>query len=139
MVAAVATDDPLMAAKPPQAAMVAMASPPRRCPIQVCAARNSSPLMPEAVANAPIRMNIGIRPKECVVAARSVASDSWRNAGSTPTTNPKPHTPTVAMAMPIGTRSAISTNRTTNPPIAIASCSTAAAPPSRYSRRVSTR
>ena len=37
MVAAVAMLEPLMAAKPAQAATVAMASPPRRCLSQVCA------------------------------------------------------------------------------------------------------
>jgi hypothetical protein len=52
-----------MAAKPPQATMVAMPSPPRRCPTKVLAARNSSRLMPELVTNAPISRNIGITPK----------------------------------------------------------------------------
>ena len=46
-VAAVATDEPQIAAKPPQAATVAMPSPPRRWPTNVLAARNNSRLTPE--------------------------------------------------------------------------------------------
>ena len=47
-VAAVATDEPLIAAKPAQAAMVATPSPPFKWPTKVLAARKSSRLMPEA-------------------------------------------------------------------------------------------
>ena len=61
MVAAVATDEPLIAAKPPQAAMVARHKPPRRWPSQASPAWNSSRLRPEAEAKLPIRMNIGMR------------------------------------------------------------------------------
>ena len=61
MVAAVATEEPQIAAKPPHAPMVASARPPRKRPSQAWPARNSSPDMPEAVASTPIRMNIGIR------------------------------------------------------------------------------
>ena len=46
-VAAVATDEPEIAANPPQAAIVARPSPPRRWPTKVLAERNSSRLMPE--------------------------------------------------------------------------------------------
>ena len=60
MMAAVATDDPLMAAKPPQAATDAMASPPRKWPSHARPAANSSRLMPDLDANAPIRMNMGM-------------------------------------------------------------------------------
>jgi hypothetical protein len=56
----VATEDPLMAAKPPQAATDAMASPPRKCPSHARPAVNSSRLMPPREAKAPIRMNIGM-------------------------------------------------------------------------------
>jgi hypothetical protein len=63
MVAAVATDEPQIAAKPPHAPMVASARPPRNWPSQALPARNSSFDMPDAVANTPIRTNIGIRLK----------------------------------------------------------------------------
>jgi hypothetical protein len=59
----VATDDPLIAANPAQAAIVAMPSPPRQCPTSLFAAWNSSRLMPERVTKAPISRNIGITPK----------------------------------------------------------------------------
>jgi hypothetical protein len=62
-VAAVATEEPEIAAKPPQAAIVATPSPPRRWPRKPFAARNSSRLMPELVTNAPMRRNIGMTPK----------------------------------------------------------------------------
>ena len=61
MVAAVATDDPEIAAKPEQAVMVASPSPPRRWPTQARAAPKSSPEIPDRVAKTPIRMNIGMR------------------------------------------------------------------------------
>ncbi|MNY24398.1 hypothetical protein D3C86_1581090 [compost metagenome] len=60
MVAAVATDEPQIAEKPAQLAMVAVPSPPRRPPNQALAERNSSLLMPLAVANTPISTNMGI-------------------------------------------------------------------------------
>ena len=62
-VAAVATEEPEIAAKPAQAAMVAMPSPPFRWPRNALAARNSSRLMPEFDTNAPISRNIGMTPK----------------------------------------------------------------------------
>ena len=46
-VAAVATDEPEIAAKPPHAATVAKPSPPRIWPTKVFAARNSSRLTPD--------------------------------------------------------------------------------------------
>jgi hypothetical protein len=61
MVAAVATDEPHIAAKPAHAPMVASARPPRSLPSQALPARNSSFDMPDAVASTPIRMNIGIK------------------------------------------------------------------------------
>ena len=62
-VAAVATDEPLIAAKPAQAAIVARPRPPRQWPTKLLAARNSSRLMPEAETKAPIKRNIGMTPK----------------------------------------------------------------------------
>ena len=70
MVAAVATDEPLIAANPAQAMTVAMASPPRRWASQAFEARNSSRLMPEAVAKEPIRMNSGITARSQSVETR---------------------------------------------------------------------
>ena len=61
-VAAVATDEPLIAANPAQAAMVAMPRPPRRWPTNLLAAWNNSRLMPERETKAPISKNIGITP-----------------------------------------------------------------------------
>ena len=62
-VAAVATEEPEIAANPAQAAMVAMPRPPRKWPTNELAARNSSRLMPELDTNAPINRNIGMMPK----------------------------------------------------------------------------
>ena len=62
-VAAVATDEPQMAAKPPQATTVATPRPPRRWPIIELAALKSSRLTPDTDTSAPISMNIGITPK----------------------------------------------------------------------------
>ena len=59
MVAAVAIEEPQMAPKPAQAHTVAMARPPRKCPMQVYAARNSCCDMPARVTKLPIRMNSG--------------------------------------------------------------------------------
>ena len=61
-VAAVATDEPLIAAKPAQAAIVARPSPPRQWPMKLFAARNNSRLMPEAETKAPMSRNIGMTP-----------------------------------------------------------------------------
>ena len=58
-----ATEEPQMAAKPPQATTVATPSPPRRWPIIELAALNSSRLTPETETKAPISMNMGITPK----------------------------------------------------------------------------
>jgi len=63
MEAAVATDDPQMAAKPAQAVIAPKASPPRCRPNHEFAAPKSSRLMPDAVAKLPINMNNGIRAK----------------------------------------------------------------------------
>ena len=62
-VAAVATDEPLIAAKPPQAAIVATPRPPRQCPTKLLAARNNSRLMPEWETIEPINRNMGMTPK----------------------------------------------------------------------------
>ncbi len=62
-VAAVATEDPLIAANPAQAAIVAIPNPPRRWPTKRLAAWNSSLLMPVRDATDPINRNIGITPK----------------------------------------------------------------------------
>ncbi len=52
-----ATDEPEIAAKPPQARIVRSRSTPRKWPISVLAARNSSRLMPETDTKAPISRN----------------------------------------------------------------------------------
>ena len=54
MVTAQATEDPQMAAKPPQAATVAMASPPLSLPSQVFTQAKSSLLMPDLKAKLPM-------------------------------------------------------------------------------------
>ena len=59
MVEAVASDEPLTAPNPAQAAIAAIAVPPRNRPTQAFAARNRSRDRPVLVASAPIRMNIG--------------------------------------------------------------------------------
>jgi len=85
MVAALATDDPLMAANPPHASTVAIAMPPRRCPTQALAARNSSLLMPDALTNAPIKINSGMTLKLKSVTVRIGECTRRPMAGSIPT------------------------------------------------------
>ena len=58
-VAAVAIDEPQIAPKPAQPAMVAIARPPRKWPMNEFAVRNSSFDMPARVTKFPIRMNSG--------------------------------------------------------------------------------
>ena len=60
MVAAVASDEPQIAPKAAQPPMVATASPPRRCPSQARAARNSARFSPPLVAKSPISRNSGM-------------------------------------------------------------------------------
>ena len=59
MVAAQATLDPQMAAKPEQAATVTMARPPLRLPIHLLTAQYRSSLTPDLNANCPMRRNNG--------------------------------------------------------------------------------
>ena len=81
-VAAVATEEPQIAAKPPQAAIVAMPSPPRRWPRNALAARNSSRLMPDVVAKAPISRNSGTTAKLKSVTVRIVVWPTIFSAGT---------------------------------------------------------
>ena len=81
-VAAVATDEPQMAAKPPQAAMVATPRPPRLCPTKAFAARNISRLMPALETKAPISRNMGMMPKVYSVTVRIVVWPTIFNAVS---------------------------------------------------------
>ncbi len=90
-VAAVATEEPEIAAKPAQAAMVAMPSPPRKWPTNELAARNNSRLMPELDTNAPIKQEhrddaervVGHRPHRGVTddLERGIAVDQIGKAG----------------------------------------------------------
>ena len=59
MVEAVAVDEPQTAPKPAQAAIAAIATPPRKRPSHAFAARNRSDDSPQRDASPPIRMNIG--------------------------------------------------------------------------------
>ena len=59
MVEAVASDEPQTAPNPAQAAIAAIAVPPRIQPSQALAPRNSAWLSPALAASAPIRTNIG--------------------------------------------------------------------------------
>ena len=81
-VAAVATDEPQIAANPPQAAIVAMPSPPRRWPRNAFAARKSSRLIPDVVANAPINRNSGTTAKLKSVTVRIVVWPTIFSAGA---------------------------------------------------------
>ena len=58
-VAAVARLEPQIAAKAAQAPIVAIASPPRQCPIQECTASYKSLLNPLKKANEPMRIKRG--------------------------------------------------------------------------------
>ena len=121
MVAAVATDEPQIAAKPAHAAIVDSASPPRNGPSQALPARKSSRDMPELVATTPIRMKKLTRERLKSVMTEMGEAASRLSAGPMPRRAPKPNTPTRPMAMPIGTRSADIANRTMKPVSAIQS------------------
>ncbi len=60
MVATVASDEPQIAPKAAQPRMVATPSPPRRCPTNARAARNSAADMPPLVASSPISRKNGM-------------------------------------------------------------------------------
>ena len=85
MVAAAAMEEPLMAAKPPQAKIVAIAVPPGRCPTQALAARNNSRLIPDTLTTAPIRMNMGMTLKLKLVTVRIGELIRMPSAGPGPT------------------------------------------------------
>ena len=57
--AAVAIEEPQIPPKPAEAQTVAIASPPRKWPMNAYAARNSSRDMPARVTKLPIRMKSG--------------------------------------------------------------------------------
>ena len=73
-----------MAAKPPQAATVAIAIPPGKWPIQALAARNNSRLMPEVPTSVPISTNSGMTAKLKLVTVRIGESTRMPSAGSQP-------------------------------------------------------
>jgi len=60
MVAAVAIEEPQMEPKPPEAMMLAMASPPRLCPTNALAAVKSSRASPALATKLPISTNRGM-------------------------------------------------------------------------------
>ncbi len=82
--AADAIEEPLIAAKPPQAKMVAIAMPPGKCPSQALAARNNSRLIPDTPTTEPIRMNIGMTLKLKLVTVRIGESIMMPSAGPKP-------------------------------------------------------
>src|SRR5690242_16831624 len=69
--------------------------------------------MPEADVNAPMSRNSGMTANERSVTVRMGDNATSRNAGFRPLIMAKPATPTRPMATPMGTRRAISVNRTT--------------------------
>ena len=115
MVAAVAMDEPQMAPKPAQAAMVACASPPLRCPMKVYAAWKSSCAKPARATKLPIKMNRGMTDK---VYANPVSCTTWAvlaMAGIQPRVNPIPTIPTNPMEKAKGMRIKANTKMAKNP------------------------
>jgi hypothetical protein len=108
--AAAATLEPEAAPKPAQAQLVATASPPGSAPNQACAARNSAVPMPELPAMAPISRNIGIADRSQLAANTNGVSLSALSATLKLRKYQKPRNATAPIAIPIGTRSAISTS-----------------------------
>ena len=66
IVAAVASDEPQMDPNPAQAPIAAIATPPRRWPMNASAALNKALDMPPSVANWPISRNSGTMDRLCV-------------------------------------------------------------------------
>src|SRR5262245_50624817 len=108
--AAAATLEPEAAPKPAQAQLVATASPPGSAPNPACAARNSAVPIPELPAMAPISRNIGIADRSQLAANTNGVSLSALSATLKLRKYQKPRNATAPIAIPIGTRSAISTS-----------------------------
>src|SRR5262245_44294804 len=108
--AAAATLDPEAAPKPAQAQLVATASPPGSAPNQACAARNNAVPMPELPAIAPISRNMGFAERSQLAANTNGVSLSALSATLKLRRYQKPKKATAPIAIPMGTRSAISTS-----------------------------
>src|SRR5690606_2132878 len=74
--------------------------------------------MPDVVARAPISRKSGTTPKPRSVAVRIGDCATILSAGFQPVSEPKPTTPTMPMAMPIGTRSNMRTKSEAKPTMA---------------------
>src|SRR5262245_31705983 len=108
--AAAATLEPEAAPKPAQAQLGATASPPGSAPNQACAARNKAVPIPELPAMAPISRNIGIADRSQLAANTKGVSLSALSATLKLRKYQKPRNATAPIAIPIGTRSAMSTS-----------------------------
>src|SRR5262245_37513734 len=133
--AAAATLEPEAAPKPAQAQLGATASPPGSGPNQACAARNSAVPMPELPAMAPISRNIGIADRSQLAANTNGVSLSALSATLKLRKYQKPRNATAPIAIPIGTRSAISTSMPPRLTSDSVSASIAPSPPDRRCRR----
>src|SRR4029453_4189299 len=108
--AAAATLEPEAAPKPAQAQLGATPSPPGNAPNQASAARNRAVPMPELPAMAPISRNIGIADRSQLAANTNGVSLSALSATLKLRKYQKPRNATAPIAIPIGTRRAISTS-----------------------------
>src|SRR3989344_2222119 len=115
IVAAVATLEPQMAAKPPLAATVAIATPPRRRPIIACAARNRSPEMPAPATRLPMSTNRGSTIKEKTSVVSRVMVAAMLSAAVQPLSHTTPPKPTSPSAVAMGTCRKISAKETRKP------------------------
>src|ERR1700704_4369825 len=131
MTAAAAMLDPEAAPNPAQAQLVATASPPGNPPNQACAARNRAVPIPELAAIAPISRNIGSADKSQFAAKTNGVSLSALSATLKLRKYQNPANATAPIAIPMGTRSAISTSMAPRPTSASVSASTTPPGPQR--------
>ena len=115
MVAAVARLEPLTAPNPAHPAIVASASPPRRCPTRQAAAPKKSRLAPAAKQKCAMSRNNGNTPSSKRVTDSKNTTLALISAGSGPISSASPTSPTSPIAMPIGTPSASSASNATTP------------------------
>ena len=108
MVTTVAMVEPQTVAKPAVAVIAAIASPPRRCPMNSCAHPKISRDTPAPMMRLPISTNSAITAKVYDIDASLVTIAIMAAACLKPTSRPKPTNPVIPSAIAMGTLRMIS-------------------------------
>src|SRR5262245_17538148 len=115
IIAAVASEEPLMVPKAAQPPIAAIAKPPRKWPMKALAARNRAWVTPARLAKLPIIRNSGITEKSNELNRQYASVLRKLRSDTTSAIVAKPTIPTAIMATPIGTRRAMSRKSAPNP------------------------